>query len=125
MVLEEIYLKTSEISIINVTEMYIPETIEYTDYTLYKYDSNKENILPIQRLYEIKNLPIIIFIDLFEKRINILQLRLISKKELFLVSKSVSNLNLSLKRQFTVKNISDEIEISLYIEKLTYKDDLI
>ena len=116
--LNEIYVRTSEVDIVSTIENYIPEPIDYAEYTIYKYDTGKENIFPVQTLDEVKDLSLFILIDLFEKQINIIQQQPLSSKDLFLVSKSVSNLNLFLKRQFIVRNINDEFEVLMYLEKI-------
>ena len=116
--LNEIYMRTSEENIVGSIEQYIPETIDYAEYTIYKYDTGKENIFPIQVLDEVKDLSLFLVIDLFEKQINIIQQQPVSRKDLFLINKSASNLNLSLKRQFIVKNINDEYEVLMYLERI-------
>ena len=111
-------MRTSEENIVGSIEQYIPETIDYAEYTIYKYDTGKENIFPIQVLDEVKDLSLFLVIDLFEKQINIIQQQPVSRKDLFLINKSASNLNLSLKRQFIVKNINDEYEVLMYLERI-------
>ena len=117
-VLDEIHLRISQTNVSSIVENYIPESIDYAEYAIYKYSPDKEIIFPIEKLDEIKNLPIFILVDIFEKQINIIQTQPVSKKDLFVVSKSVSNLNLSLKREFKVRIITDEFEILMYLERM-------
>jgi hypothetical protein len=115
---EKVKEETSEIDISGSTEKYQPEAIKYAQYTLYKFDFEKEKLVPIQALTEIKNLELLIFVDLPEKQINMIQFKNVPERKLFQVSKAITNLNLSLKREFTVRNINDQFEIMMYMEKL-------
>ena len=116
--LNQVYLKTGAVEVTESTEQYQPEAIRYAEYTLYKYDFQKEKLVPVFSLDEIKTLELFIFVDLSEKQINLIQLQVIPERKLFKVSNAITNLNLSLKREFTVRNVNDQYEIMMYMEKL-------
>ena len=108
--LDKVFEKTSTVEVTEATEQYQPEAIKYAEYTLYKYDFQKEKLVPIYALDEIKTLELFIFVDLNEKQINLIQLQKVPERKLFQVSKAITNLNLSLKREFIVRNVNDQYE---------------
>ena len=116
--LDEIFAKTGEDTIDENAEQYEPEAIKFAQYSLFKFDFEKDKLLPINTLDEVKTLDLFIFVDLPEKQINLIQLKKIPERKLFQVSKAITNLNLSLKREFTVRNVNDSYEIMMYMEKL-------
>ncbi len=116
--LQEVYQKTSVIDPSASSEKYEPEAIKFAQYSLYKFDFQKEKLVPILSLDEVKELELFVFVDLSEKQINIIQFQKIPERRFFQVSKAVANLNLSLKREFTVRNVNDQYEIMMYMEKL-------
>lgn len=116
--LNEILAKTSTAEKLPPSEHYKPEAIKYAQYSLYKYDFTKEKLVPVLSLEEINSLDLFIFVDLNEKQINLIQVKKVPERKLFMVSKAVANLNLSLKREFTVRNVNDQYEIMMYMEKL-------
>lgn len=116
--LDEVLQKTSTVDTAEQTEHYQPEAIKFAQYSLYKYDFQKEKLVPVLSLDEVKTLELFIFVDLNEKQINLIQLQKVSERKLFQVSKAIANLNLSLKREFTVRNVNDQFEIMMYMERL-------
>ena len=108
--LDDVLAQTGEIDLSSSTETYQPEAIKYANYSLYKFDFEKEKLVPIMSLPEIKNLDLFVFVDIPEKQINKMQLKNIPERKLFMVSKAIANLNLSLKREFTVRNVNDQYE---------------
>lgn len=116
--LNEVLTKTTVTEELPPSEHYEPETIKYAQYTLYKYDFTKEKLVPVYSLEEINSLELFVFVDLTEKQINLIILKNVPERKLFMASKAVANLNLSLKREFTVRNVNDQYEIMMYMEKL-------
>ncbi len=116
--LDEILAKTNMDESKEPTEHYEPEAIKYAHYSLYKFDFQKEKLVPVLALDEIKSLELFVFVDINNKQINLLQLKSVPERKLFQVSKAVANLNLSLKREFIVRNVTDQYEIMMYMEKL-------
>lgn len=116
---DEILNVTSEIDLSQPSESHIPEPIKYANYSLYKFDFDKEKLLPVLSFEEVKKLELLIIVDLKDKQINLLQFQpKVPERKLFMVSKAIANLNLSLKREFTVRNVTDQFEIMMYMEKI-------
>ena len=116
--LDDVLAQTGEIDLSSSTETYQPEAIKYANYSLYKFDFEKEKLVPILSLPEIKTLDLFVFVDIPEKQINLMQLKNIPERKLFMVSKAIANLNLSLKREFTVRNVNDQYELMMHMEKI-------
>ena len=114
----EIQSQTEQSDHLTYVETYRPEPIINAKYILYTYDFQKERIIPIQFLDEVKNLSVFIFIDIYNKQIHIIQQNQLHEKDLHIISKEVSNLNLALKHEFTVKIVYDQLEIDMYFEKI-------
>lgn len=97
-----------------------PIAIEYSNQNMYKYDEEHDMLIPLKNLDEIEQIQILILVDMKEKQINIVQLsRDIKQRILFFVSQVVSNFNSNkLKSEYTVRNVIDEFEIMMLLEKI-------
>lgn len=102
----------------STTEPLKPLEIKYSNYTVYKYDDKNDALVPVPTIDEIESLPVFVLVDLKEKQINIVKLGTVNERQMFFVSKAVSNLNAKLKREYTVRNVIDEYEILMYLTKL-------
>lgn len=92
---------------------------DFSLYSVYKYDIEQNVLNPVLSLDEIEKLPLFILIDNKAKQINIIMpSQKISERILFFVSQAVSNLNAKLRRQYTVRNVNDEYEIMMHMQKI-------
>jgi hypothetical protein len=123
--LKELQEKTSSVEVVSQisdqAEIMKPISLktDYSNYSLYKYDGEQDRLIPIKTINEIDQLPLFILVDNKEKQINIINLSQdITERMLFFVSKAVSNLNAKLKREYIVRNVNDEYEILMNMQKI-------
>lgn len=116
--LKEIQTRTSQIKSKEFNSNNAPKEIEIPNYSLYKFNFDSEKFSPIHNIEELKHLDIIIYVDISKKQISIIPLKPIPEKKLFMVSKSVSDLNLAFKRKFSIKIVNDHSEIMMVLRTI-------
>lgn len=94
-------------------------TKENSSFGFYSISKSGE-LVPLNNFQEISHLNSLIMVDIENKMLNVLKLNpKTSKHELFLAGRAASNLNIQrLKRDFIVKNVTDELEIKMLLHKV-------